>query len=104
MYLLTFAPSEDSNQLVHPYILIGLCCPNEETLHQWLSNIRLGKNQIRLRANAQADLNIRLAHMSEASRKHAYIIFTPLNTTFIHGDLQGYTLFFLFLLKNIECA
>ena len=39
------------------------------------------------------------------SRKHAYIILTPLNPTFIYQNwgLQGYTLFFLFLLKNIDC-
>ena len=36
------------------------------------------------------------------SRKHTYIILTPLNPTFIY--LQGYTLFFLFLLKNIDCG
>ena len=34
------------------------------------------------------------------SRKHAYIILTPLNPTF---SLQGYTLF-LVLLKNIDCG
>ena len=33
------------------------------------------------------------------SRKHTYIILTPLN-----WGLQGYTLFFLFLLKNIDCG
>ena len=41
-----------------------------------------------------------------ASRKHAYIILTPLNATFIkyNWGLQGHTLFFLFLLKNIDCG
>ena len=43
-----------------------------------------------------------------ASRKHTctYIIFTPLNPTFIYKNwgLQGDTLFFLFLLKNIDCG
>ena len=40
------------------------------------------------------------------SRKHAYIFFTPLNPTFMwwNWGLQGYTLFFLFLLKNIDCG
>ena len=37
------------------------------------------------------------------SRKHTYIILTPLNPT-LHWGLQGYTLFFLFLLKNIDCG
>ena len=35
----------------------------------------------------------------QASWKHAFIILTPLN-----WGLQGYTLFFLFLLKNIDCG
>ena len=41
-----------------------------------------------------------------ASRKHAYIKLTPLNPTFIQQNwgLQGYTLFILFLLKNIDCG
>ena len=36
------------------------------------------------------------------SRKHAYIILTPLNPILIQlkWGLQGYTLFFLFLLKR----
>ena len=40
------------------------------------------------------------------SRKHAYIISTHLNPTFIQKNwgLQGYTLFFLFLLRNIDCG
>ena len=39
-------------------------------------------------------------------RKHAYIVLTPLNPTFIQWNwgLQGYTSFFLFLLKNIDCG
>ena len=43
-------------------------------------------------------------HSVTSSRKHAYIILTPLNPTFVYktGVLQGYTLFFLFLLKNIH--
>ena len=38
------------------------------------------------------------------SRKHAYIILTPLKPHFTwqNWGLQGYTLFFLFLLKNID--
>ena len=41
-----------------------------------------------------------------SSRKHAYIVLTPLNPTFIQENwgLQRYTLFFLFLLKNIDCG
>ena len=40
-----------------------------------------------------------------SSRKHAYIILIPLNPTFIVKlGLQGYTLFNLFLLKNIDCG
>ena len=35
------------------------------------------------------------------SRKHAYIILTPLNPSFI---VKGYTLFVLFRLKNIDCG
>ena len=40
--------------------------------------------------------------MSTSSRKHAYIILTPLNPTFIQENwgLKGYTIFFLFLLKT----
>ena len=36
------------------------------------------------------------------SRKHAYVILTPLNPTFIQQNLslQGYTIFFLFLHKT----
>ena len=39
-------------------------------------------------------------------RKHVYIILTPLNPTFIwyHWGSQGYALFFLYLLKNIDCG
>ena len=36
-----------------------------------------------------------------SSQKHAYIMLTPLNPTFI---FTGDTLFFLFLLKNIDCG
>ena len=40
------------------------------------------------------------------SRKHIYITFTPFNPTSIQQNwgLQGYTLFFLFLLNNIDCG
>ena len=40
-----------------------------------------------------------------SSRKHAYIMLTPFNPTCIYQNwgLQGYTLIFLFLLKNIDC-
>ena len=42
----------------------------------------------------------------KTSRKHAYTILTPLNPTIMKQNwgLQGYTLFFLFLLKNIDCG
>ena len=38
--------------------------------------------------------------------KTYFIILTPLNPTFIQYNWgsQGYTLFFLFLLKNIDCG
>ena len=41
-----------------------------------------------------------------SSRKHAYAILIPLNPSFIlqNWGLQGYTLFFLFLLKNVDCG
>ena len=47
-----------------------------------------------------------LYQLFNTSRKHAYIILTPLNPTFIYQNwgLQGYTLFFLFLIKNIDCG
>ena len=41
------------------------------------------------------------------SRKHAYIILTPLHPTFIYGKTgvyRGIYYFFLFLLKNIDCG
>ena len=47
--------------------------------------------------------------MAKSSQKHAYIMLTPLNPPFIqywglNWGLKGYTLFFLFLLKNIDCG
>ena len=36
-----------------------------------------------------------------SSRKHTYIILTLI---YKHWGLQGYTLFFLSLLKNIDCG
>ena len=44
--------------------------------------------------------------LSWSSRKHAYVILTPLNPTFTSKNrgLQGYTLFSLFLLKNMDCG
>ena len=43
--------------------------------------------------------------MHYTSRKHAYLVLTPLNPTFIQQNwgLQEYTLIFWFLLKNIDC-
>ena len=51
-------------------------------------------------------VSIHLTEKSDASRKHAYINLTPLNPTFIQQNwgLQEYILFFLFLLKNIDCG
>ena len=42
----------------------------------------------------------------KTSRKHAYIILTRLNPIYIVQleFIQGYTSFFLFLLKNIDCG
>ena len=47
-----------------------------------------------------------LAFFTNLSRKHGYIMFTPLNPTFrqLNWGLQGFTLIFLFLLKNIDCG
>ena len=44
------------------------------------------------------------SHIS--SRKHAYIVLIPLNPLLIpyNWGLQGYTLIFIFLLKNIDCG
>ena len=44
--------------------------------------------------------------VKHSSLKHAYIVLTPLNPTFIqlNWGLQGYTLIFLFLLKDIDCG
>ena len=42
-----------------------LRCPHGETLHPWLSEMRPKKILILPRYDAQADLNLRLAHMSE---------------------------------------
>ena len=46
-------------------------------------------------------VNVTIYNKTPTSRKHVYIILTPLNPTFIlyNWGLQGYTLFFLFLLK-----
>ena len=43
---------------------------------------------------------------TQLSRKHAYIMLTTYNPVIIelNWDLQGYTLFFLLLLKNIDCG
>ena len=49
---LTCASNEDSDQPACPRSLISLRCLHKETLHPWKSN-------------AQADLNLRWAHMSE---------------------------------------
>ena len=40
---MTFAPSEDSDQLGHPSSLISLCCPHEETLDPQLPIERTAK-------------------------------------------------------------
>ena len=48
----------------------------------------------------------RRGNRSLSSRKHAYNMLTPLNPHFYVVKLwfQGYALFFLFLLKNIDCG
>ena len=62
--------------------------------------ISRGKRAIGVRA-----IEVYAASNADVSRKHAYIILTPVNPTFIlyNRDLQVYTLFFLFLPKNIDC-
>ena len=62
-YLLISASNDDSNMPAHPSSLVSLCCPHEETLHPSLSKIHTVVNC----ANAQADLNLCLAHMSEGT-------------------------------------
>ena len=49
--------------------------------------------------------------MKKSENKHIYLItktclynFDPIKPHFYTGGLQGYTLFFLFLLKNIGCG
>ena len=49
MYLLTWAPNEDSSQAAHPRSLIRLRCRQEGTLHHWLSKMCPVKILIRLR-------------------------------------------------------
>ena len=46
----------------------------------------------------------RLLQSILASRKHAYIILTPLPSYIVKLGFTGYTLVFLFLLKNIDCG
>ena len=55
----TYAPKEDSNQPAQSRVMVSLRCLYQETLHPWLSKRR------------------------PASRKHACIVLTPLNPTFI---------------------
>ena len=38
------------------------------------------------------------------SRKHAYIILTPLNPQLYKRNLQGYTIFFYIFAQNIDCG
>ena len=50
---------------------------------------------------------VNVLHVLVTSRKHTYIILTPLKPLFYiekKWGLQGYTLFFLFLLKRIDCG
>ena len=51
-YRLKYAPNDDSNQPAHSHSLISLSCPQEETLHQWLSKMQQVKILIRLRESA----------------------------------------------------
>ena len=109
-FLLSWALN-DSNQPAPPRSLIGnvkkLCIvgfPNCAKRRLWSE-----------RASAQADLNLFLAHISDApfSDVVAQIItktylynFDPLKPHFyiVKLGLQGYTLLFLFLFKNIDCG
>ena len=45
-------------------------------------------------------------YLLTASREHVYIMLTPINPTFIEQNwgLHGFTSFFLFSLKNIDCG
>ena len=66
--------SKDSDQPVHPCSLFRVCCPHEETLHPWLSQMLPVKILIDCPI-AQADLNLCWAHMSESTlwRNGSYI-------------------------------
>ena len=55
-----------THQSAHPRSLIWVCCPHGESLHPWLSKMHPKKILINC-ANAQTDLNIRCAHMSEGT-------------------------------------
>ena len=47
----------------------------------------------------------KFAYMQITSRKHAYIILTPITHFYtVKLGFKGDTLFFLFLLKNIDCG
>ena len=35
------APNKDSNQPVCPHSLLSLCCLHEESLHPWLSKMKI---------------------------------------------------------------
>ena len=105
---------------------LSLRCSHEETLLLWLSKMRQ-ENIWSDWANALADLNLRRTCMSEGiftdvaahlfyrvrkpweklvTKTYLYN-FGPPWTALLYsktGVLQGYTLFFLFLLKNIDCG
>ena len=63
----------------------SLRCPQEETLYPWLSKMCAQWRFWWDWVNAKADLNLlrKFRFLTRPSRKHAYIILTPLNPTFI---------------------
>ena len=64
MYLLTYAPNEDSNQPAHPRSLIRIFAVHKKKLHHWVSKILPVKSLIRLLESCtQADPNLRDAHV-----------------------------------------
>ena len=58
--------TQHSNQPVHPYSLLSLCCLHEETFHPWLFKMYPVKILIDC-AHAQAYLTIHWSHMSEGT-------------------------------------
>ena len=69
----------------------------------WIINFQKSRNWL---SDHLGPENVYYPFVRYASRKDAFLILTHLNPTFIQLNwaLQGYTLFFLFLLKNINCG